>query len=389
MTANDPEDGFDQVMVQSWTNIAQQLHMLHQSFQADSDRLRNMRAQRREQRTREQQDRAVQRERLLAWQAENRERLNTGFEQVLDATVLAKGCQNMDDQHLLKTWVVAEQLEGEDPGYTPRLNEAKRRLRDEWDTRHPGQRIEAMADQLNNHVTVTYIQRSADLERTINAFGKAGLPVTPVLADDTEAFKRAHPDATFVVDTRLTGTWTGYDHDRIVDAVLQTPVSTMEDAGNRISFLKDQGLPESSHADNTAVGDEPSSVSETERSELADAAPMPAPVREPDAVTEQIPTVTVGQAPRSGKRSDAGREDGADSIASVDDPWAAIGEDGYATDDWDGPDMFGQFSPAMESTLAAQNAAGTSTEPTSGLASTATGRLPEFLRPPSAVPHSR
>lgn len=336
MTANDPEDGFDQVMVQSWTNIAQQLHMLHQSFQADNDRLRNMRAQRREQRTREQQDRAVQRERLLAWQAENRERLNTGFEQVLDATVLAKGCQGMDDQHLLKTWVVAEQLEGEDPGYTPRLNEAKRRLRDEWDTRHPGQRIEAMADQLNNHVTVTYIQRSADLERTINAFGKAGLPVTPVLAEDAEAFKRAHPDATFVVDTRLTGTWTGYNHDRIVDAVLQTPVSTMEDAGNRISFLKDQGLPESSHADNTAVADEPSSVNETERSELADAAPTP-------AIDEQKPANTADDSQKN--------VDGVDAA----DPWSMIDEDGYMSDDWDGPDMFGQYSPAMESTLAANS----------------------------------
>ena len=54
------------------------------------------------------------------------------------------------------------------------------------------------------------------------------------------------------MDSRLTGQWTGYDHDRIVDAVMCAPVNGVDDAASRISFLKDQGLPESSHADNKA-----------------------------------------------------------------------------------------------------------------------------------------
>lgn len=86
--------------------------------------------------------------------------------------------------------------------------------------------------------------------------------------EDTQAFQAAHgDDATFFVDSRLTGQWTGYDHDRIVDAVMCAPVNGVDDAASRISFLKDQGLPESSHADNKATGDEPSTISEVERTE--------------------------------------------------------------------------------------------------------------------------
>lgn len=102
--------------------------------------------------------------------------------------------------------------------------------------------------------------------------------------EDTQAFQAAHgDDATFFVDSRLTGQWTGYDHDRIVEAVMCAPVNGVDDAASRISFLKDQGLPESSHADNRATGDEPSTISEVERTENADAAPIvetPTPVRE-------------------------------------------------------------------------------------------------------------
>ena len=60
------------------------------------------------------------------------------------------------------------------------------------------------------------------------------------------------------------------------------PVNGVDDAASRISFLKDQGLPESSHTDNKATGDEPSTISEAERTENADAAPIietPTPVR--------------------------------------------------------------------------------------------------------------
>ena len=88
----------------------------------------------------------------------------------------------------------------------------------------------------------------------------------------------------------------GYDHDRIVEAVMCAPVNGVDDAASRISFLKDQGLPESSHADNKATGDEPSTISEVERTENADAAPI-----------VETPTPSCGSVPRSPPPMNANR----------------------------------------------------------------------------------
>lgn len=278
MPAQDPEDGLDQILERAWTGLAQQINVLHQGLRNEHEHAKA------EQARREAREESVERERRLrlsqleSWENENRERLNTGFEHVLDSTVLSdKGCKDMDDTRLLKAWVVARQLDGNDPGYVTRLNEAKMRINDEWTSRHPGQRIDAAADRLTNHVTITYCDRSVDLDKTIAAFRKAGQEITPVRAEDPAAFRREHGGATFSVDTRLSGSWSGYQHDRIIDAILQSPVSDMGEADARIGWLKDHDLPESSHADNKAVGDEPSSVDETERDENQDAAPTPVP----------------------------------------------------------------------------------------------------------------
>ena len=53
MAQTDPEDGFDQIMVQSWNSVAQQLRTLHNELSGDRARRRT-------------RERAVQNERLRA-----------------------------------------------------------------------------------------------------------------------------------------------------------------------------------------------------------------------------------------------------------------------------------------------------------------------------------
>ena len=251
MAQTDPEDGFDQIMVQSWNSVAQQLRTLHNELSGDRARRRE-RAERAVQNERYEQTRRQQQSiRLEQWEMDNRERLNKGFESTLNATVLADGdgWRKMRDSSLLQGWMVADQLEGNDPGYRRQIIEAKARLKDEWSKRHPETHIDAAADQLTNHVNITYTDQSPALQATLNAFNTAGVPVDLQRVEDTQAFQAAHgDDATFFVDSRLTGQWTGYDHDRIVEAVMCAPVNGVDDAASRISFLKDQGLPHSAEA---------------------------------------------------------------------------------------------------------------------------------------------
>ncbi|AIZ15455.1 hypothetical protein [Bifidobacterium catenulatum] len=163
--------------------------------------------------------------------------------------------------------------------------------------------------------------------------------------EDAQAFQAAHgDDATFFVDSRLTGQWTGYDHDRIVDAVMCAPVNGVDDAASRISFLKDQGLPESSHADNKATGEEPSTLSETERTENADAAPIveiPAPVEEHARPAGQ-------ERPPAPEPETAG---GSDLTTGEPDGHEETPLDLNEPESWSGPDPFGEFSPAIESSM--------------------------------------
>ena len=223
MAQSDPEDGFDQIMVQSWNSVAQQLRTLHNELSGDRARRRE-RAERAVQNERYEQTRRQQQSiRLEQWEMDNRERLNKGFESTLNATVLADGdgWRKMRDSSLLQGWMVADQLEGNDPGFRRQIIEAKARLKDEWSKRHPETHIDAAADQLTNHVNITYTDQSPAVQATLNAFNTAGVPVDLQRVEDAQAFQAAHgDDATFFVDSRLTGQWTGYDHDRIVEAVM-------------------------------------------------------------------------------------------------------------------------------------------------------------------------
>ena len=101
MAQTDPEDGFDQIMVQSWNSVAQQLRTLHNELSGDRARRRE-RAERAVQNERYEQTRRQQQSiRLEQWEMDNRERLNKGFESTLNATVLADGDGWKEDARLV------------------------------------------------------------------------------------------------------------------------------------------------------------------------------------------------------------------------------------------------------------------------------------------------
>lgn len=352
--AVDPEDGMDQVMVSAWNGIAQQLRTLQNELRTDHVRRVDRRMREEVDAKREDMQRRRELLSLKTWETENRARLNNGFEATLRATVLAGGdtWRTMNDRALLQTWMVAQQLEGNDPGFTRELVTAQQRLKDEWAHRHPDQKIDAAADRLMNHITITYAQTSPELTETIDAFAKAGVPVTQQSMDRTE-FEKLHAGQPFWVDSQLTDSWGGYDHDRIVEAVMVSPVDS-NDVMTRIAFLKEQGLPESSHAANTATGAEPSSVSETVRSENSDNAPIrtdpPATHTDskPDGtMSSSVPAVSAATGTtlpvNDGEELDSGATSGYEDMPiGLNEP-----------EDWYGPDPFGEYSPAMETAIAA------------------------------------
>ena len=196
-------------------------------------------------------------------------------------------------------------------------------------------------------MNITYTDQSPALQATLNAFNTAGVPVDLQRVEDTQAFQAAHgDDATFFVDSRLTGQWTGYDHDRIVEAVMCAPVNGVDDAASRISFLKDQGLPESSHTDNKATGDEPSTISEAERTENADAAPI---IETPTPVREHTKPAADERKPASGPEPET--TGGGDLTTGEPDGYEEPPLDLNEPEEWNGPDPFGEYSPAMESSM--------------------------------------
>ncbi|OZG59888.1 hypothetical protein BLEM_2063 [Bifidobacterium lemurum] len=355
MAAMDPEDGLDQILSNTWSNLAQQLGMLHRSLDADVQqyaRERQSAANQAERlRVEELREMERQRNRLLSWEAQNRRDMNAGFESVLNATVLSDaGCGALKDSSLLKAWNVSEQLVGTDPGYAVQLNQVRERLSSEWARRHDGEDIAQLAGRIGNRVTISYLDHTEQLQDTINAFKKAGMAVTldHVADDDKQAFQNEHPGADFTVKPEMGEAWDGYDDARITECVLQHAVVDPSEIGDQIGFLRDAGLPESSHADNRAVGDEPSSLFEGSRDENENAAPASdEPARADDereaddnATSEGTPTrakVEGGGDLASGKTV-GGKEK--DELVDLNEP-----------EEWDGPDLFGEYSPAQEASM--------------------------------------
>lgn len=338
--SQDAEDGLDQLLG-SWNSmLAQQLSRLHASLD-QGIRNHEVRAERKQEQAhaRAEADRRAaeaearraeaQRTALYEWESANRNKLNEGFEYILNQSILADGAaERLDDRHLARAWVVGEQLQNHDPGYAPRLAQAQRIMSDEWSRRHPDTQIQTVADQMVNHVVITYADRTADLDNTLAAFRKAGIPTDLVAAKDPDAFRAAH-EAGFHVQARLGGSWDGWDEARIQDAVMQDTYAGLDgDAiDDAIAYIKERGVDESAPADRRAAGIEPSSASEVERGEIRDAAPQQAAPATTPAETDGAPET---------------HSDGA-----FDPDTRELG----------GDDVFGAFDVATESSMAAEQTA--------------------------------
>lgn len=279
MSAMDPEDALDQLLNSTWSNMAQQLSMLHRSLSADIQQQHRERKAEQAQQARLQaaeiKEMEAQRARLLSWESAHRRELNNGFESVLNATVLGtRGCSLLSDTSLLKAWNVSEMLVGTDPGYAAQLNRARNLMETEWSQRHPGETIGQQADRVMNNVTITYVDRTPALEDTLAAFEKAGFTVR-LDHDDTspDEFRARHDGETFHVAPENGEGWNGQRNDLIAECVMMQAVVSIDEAGQQISHLRDAGLPESSGGDNRSEGDEPSSLFEGSMNENENAAP--------------------------------------------------------------------------------------------------------------------
>lgn len=357
--AQDVEDGLDQMMIQLWQNTAQSLRQLHNDLKQE---VRSVRRDHRMQVARMNQLKAQEQERLRQWEQANHARLNDGFEQTLKATVLNPAFlqePKPSDIDLLKSWSVTDWLhENGDPGFSVDLARARRILRDEWSMRH-GTNIETEADRLSNNISIHYCRQTPELQETMESFRKAGIVVDPIFMPE-QAYRRSFGDkATFHVDSRMTGEWDGWDRDNIIQAVLVSPLSgdIGDELGQRVGMLRDMRLPETSGADNTAVGDEPATVRETGAFETQPAAPMP-------TGESADPTPTAVGDGSGDFASSVTREtatfrvpDGAD-----DEPM-----DLTEREEWAGPDMFGELSPDAEVGMAAASPSIAPSSPVPGL----------------------
>ncbi|RBP97865.1 hypothetical protein CRD60_04575 [Bifidobacterium aemilianum] len=329
MSQMDPEDSMDQMMVQTWQNVAQSLRMLHGALRSDFQSGARARRMTRNEHARERQ--MLQR-RLEEWEAANRIKLNDGFEQTIKATVLNPAVKAqpdlLGDAELLKSWCITDHLEEYDPAFTRDNRRARQWLKEEWARRGHRTNIDAEADQIVNHVTVTVAAQSPELDQTLATFRKAGVPVTVQEAPDPEEFRRKHHGEDFQVQTRRNGDWDGYNREKLTEAVLTSPIDSVDAAAGRISFLKEEGLPESSGAGNRSVGDEPSTISEVERPEI-------------------------GSAPVPDQATDAEQDRGGGDLKTAGDPLPNQDDlfELEAQESWAGPDMFGQYSAGEELAL--------------------------------------
>ena len=329
----DVEDGFDQLLSNTWNQLAQQLTMLHRSLDADiAQASREHKARKRQaerDRVQELREMEAQRNRLLAWEAQHRREMNAGFENIITATVLGPdGCGKLTDENLLRAWNMSDLLIGTDPGFTPRNTQARDLMKKEWGLRHEGEDIAFVAGRAANRITIDYTTRSIALEDTVQAFEKAGMPVRlrHLEGEEAERFERGHPQQSFHVRPQAGDDWIGYDEARIRDCVTQVAVLSPTEAGDQIAFLRETGLPESSDSDNHAVGVEPSSMNESETSENIPAAPadVPSPsveaakTEDGERLSKRPGDLSTGETERLVSLDEAEELDAGDPLAAVD-----------------------------------------------------------------------
>ncbi|MCT6790159.1 hypothetical protein LMG10733_1318 [Bifidobacterium adolescentis] len=371
MSAMDPDDALDQLLNNTWSNMAQQLGMLHRSLSADAQQHRRERRAERMQQNRLQaaeiKEMELQRTRLLSWESAHRRELNNGFESVLNATILGKkGCSPLSDTSLLKAWNISDMLVGTDPGYAAQLNRARNLMNAEWSKRHPGETIEQHADRVTRNVTIAYAARTPALEDTLAAFEKAGFTVSLDRQElSPNEFEALHDGETFRVEPEFGEGWNGQRNDLIAECVMMQAVVSVDEAGQQISYLRDAGLPESSGGDNRSEGNEPSSLFEGSMNENENAAllsdlPLPSEsnMEKPDKTASAMIVSSSEVGPTERRREEVvevktGGDLSATRIETVDDGTNLV--DLYEAEEWNGPDMFGEYSPKQEASMMGSN----------------------------------
>lgn len=292
MAVQDPEDGIDQMMNSTYTQIGQQLTQLHRSVAMD---LREMARSHKYEQERHERLLEEQQARLQQWEHAHRRELNSGFEHVLNTAVLNNPhVDELSDKALMQAWCISEQLEQHDPSYVRQLQQVQHTLQEEWQQRHKGENLAEIAQREFNSVEITFTDPDdAGFADTVYALEKAGIPVHThaLTGDQAAAFQRAH-QASFQVNPRMGEAWDGYSQIQIARCILMSAVVSPDALADHIDFLRDTMLAESAPSDNRAVGDEPSSLNESERNENQPAA---TPAAEEAAVSSSLADADAAQ----------------------------------------------------------------------------------------------
>ncbi|MCI1674246.1 MAG: hypothetical protein LKI34_08555 [Bifidobacterium tibiigranuli] len=361
----EPEDALDQIMVQAWQAVAQSLRQTGNQIAYDLRRHH----QEHSVRSRAARERLQsQRLRMQRWRASESQRLNKGFHDVLEASLPhpADGSRlaDWDDARLLKTWVVAGQID--DPAYLADALEAKTILEEDWERRRADGRhapvppIGEAADALTRPAAIRYTDPEdpdfLSVRRCFEQDDVAIVSLEPVDPAQAGRFRREHDGKSFSVET-ADGSWNGMDRERLTQAVMTSPTN---DPAARIAFLK-ANLPETAPADNTAAGTEIEAPREHTQSDHIDAAPVQA-VQDAAAQKTDTPAARQQERPVTAGRSDesVGEAASTNHEAGVEPDWR-YGE----SEPWGGPSAFGWYSPQEQAMLRQQQPSGSAPSPSS------------------------
>lgn len=230
------EEALDNVMVQSWQAVAQSLRQSAVRISNDLRETQRMRDQSRISRMRQLD---LARRQLSTWKASQHATLNKGFAAVLRSTILNPNVlpERLTNDDLAKGWMVADQMD--DVRYVKDKLNAKRTIEHEWSSRGIDQKVSDYADNLVNHVHITAVGPSEELNATLDAFQSSGAQVKIEFIDPGEAdkFLREHNDCSFHVDTTQTGSWDGLKQDKVAQAILTSGTS---DPNKKIAYIRSQ-----------------------------------------------------------------------------------------------------------------------------------------------------
>ena len=280
MSAMDPEDALDQLLNSTWSNMAQQLGMLHRSLSADiQQQHRERKAEQAQQGEvagrgdqgdggaasppavlgKRPQARAEQRVRERA----ERDRARHEGTLPVERHKPAEGLERQRNARRHGPWLRRPAQPGAQPHGDGMVAAPSRR-----DHRTAGR----PRDERRRHH-----RRGPQRPPSRTPWPRSRRPASP--SDSTTTTPRrtsSGPGTTArrsMSPRRTERGWNGQRNDLIAECVMMQAVVSIDEAGQQISHLRDAGLPESSGGDNRSEGDEPSSLFEGSMNENENAAP--------------------------------------------------------------------------------------------------------------------